>query len=92
MLTRGNCGIAIGEVATDSAPKPAGREGPIMKQSDVIIRCFIVFLVAAFCRVCFAAEPESFRTQVSAAGRVALVIGNATYRSESTRLNSSHSS
>ena len=51
-----------------------------MKQSDVIIRCFIVFLVAAFCSVCFAAEPESFRiAQVSAAGRVALVIGNATY-------------
>jgi regulator of sirC expression with transglutaminase-like and TPR domain len=71
--------MAIGGVAADTAPKPAGREGPIMKQSDVIIRCFIVFLVAAFCRVCFAAEPESFRTQVSAAGRVALVIGNATY-------------
>ena len=51
-----------------------------MKQSEVIIRCFIVFLVAAFCSVCFAAEPESFRiAQVSAAGRVALVIGNATY-------------
>jgi hypothetical protein len=40
-----------------------------MKQSDVIIRCFIVFLVAAFCSVCFAAEPESFR--------IAQVVGTA---------------
>ena len=51
-----------------------------MKQSDVIIRCFVAFLVAIFCSVSFAADSGTLRlAQGSAAGRVALVIGNSTY-------------